>query len=291
MELVTEWVTYDGPAGAVSAYMVRPKAAPGPLSGVIVIQEIWGADEHIADVTERFASAGYLAVAPDLFSAGGGRPPALSDERIARAKAFLNTIPPLEWGSVMGDENRRNEELSKLPDEQGRQVGETLGTLFSGPARDTEAHVANLRAAFSYVREHPASGGRAVASIGYCMGGGLSARLACEEPELGAAAIYYGGSPEPDQVARIRCPTRGFYGENDPRIMEGVPGFEQALEAAGVDHELRVYPDAGHAFFNDGRPSYRQEAARDAWARTLQFFAEALDPVKTVPVAPAGYTG
>lgn len=289
MELASEWVTYDGPSGSVSAYLAHPESALGLLPGVIVIQEIWGVDEHIVDLTERFATAGYLAVAPDLFSPPEGkRPPALTVERMNLAKRFLNSLPPAEWGAVMGDPARREEAVSKLPDGQGAQVGETIDQVWGGPVRDTEANVAHLRGAFTFVRTHPACGGQAVASIGYCMGGGLSARLACAEPELGAAAIYYGGAPESDQIAKIRCPIRGFYGQNDPRIMEGVPAFEKALSAAGVDHELRVYPDAGHAFFNDGRPSYNAEAARDAWARTLQFFAEALDPVSTAPLEKAG---
>ncbi len=285
MELVSEWLEYDGPSGSVTAYVARPRAASGPLPGVIVIQEIWGVDEHIADLAERFATAGYVALAPDLFSAGGGRPPILAPERVARAKQFLNTIPPPEWGSVLGDEARRQEALSKLPDGEGQQVGETLGAIFGGPARDMDAHTANLRAAVAFLRSHPACEGRAVASVGYCMGGGLSGRLACEEPELAAAAIYYGQAPEPEQVARTGCPVRGFYGEDDERITSGVPAFESALSEAGVEHELRVYPDTGHAFFNDTRPSYRQEAARDAWGRTLQFFAQTLDPVRAAALA------
>ncbi len=282
MKLSSEWVGYEGPSGSVSAYLSRPEPAAGPLPAVIVIQEIWGVDEHIADVTERLASAGYVALAPDLFSAGGGRPPTLSFERVARAKEFLGTIPPGEWGSVLGDEGRRREALSALPD--GEQVGETLGAIFSGPARDMDAHLGNLRAAVAFVRSHPAAAGRAVASIGYCMGGGLSGRLACEEPELAAAAIYYGQAPSREQVAQIRCPIRGFYGEDDERITSTVPEFESALDEAGVDHELRIYPGTGHAFFNDTRPSYRPEASRDAWARTLQLFAQSLDPVRVEAV-------
>jgi carboxymethylenebutenolidase len=289
VELATEWVNYDGPSGSLSAYLAHPQAASGPLPGVIVIQEIWGVDEHIIDLTDRLATAGYVALAPDLFSAPEGkRPPALSVERMNLAKGFLNSLPPAEWGAVMGDPARREEALSKLPDGEGAKVGETIDQVWGGPVRDAEANVAHLRAAFTWLRGHPATAGRAVASIGYCLGGGLSARLACAEPELGAAAIYYGGAPEPDQVREIRCPIRGFYGQNDPRIMDGLPGFEQALSEAGVDYELRVYPDAGHAFFNDGRPSYNAEPARDAWGRTLQFFADALDPVNTAPLAKAG---
>jgi carboxymethylenebutenolidase len=115
------------------------------------------------------------------------------------------------------------------------------------------------------------------------MGGSLSAQLAVSSA-LAAAVIYYGTGPDAEQVAQISCPIRGFYGREDARIVAGLPDFAAALAAAGIDHELRIYPDTGHAFFNDTRPSYRPEAARDAWARTLAFLAATLDPVGTVPL-------
>ncbi|MGO9754073.1 MAG: dienelactone hydrolase family protein [Solirubrobacteraceae bacterium] len=281
MDLETTWVTHDVPGGSVSAYLARPKPATGPVPGIIVIQEIWGVDEHIQDLVERFATAGYAAIAPDLYSAPAGRPPQLSVERVQAAKQFLNSIPPSEWMSVLGDPERRAQELAKLPGDQGVQIGETIGTLFGGMGRDTGKYLDVLRSTFSYLRSNPACSERAVGSIGYCMGGGLSALLASVERELGAAAIFYGGSPSAEQTASIGCPVRGFYGADDPRIVSGLPDFAEALSKAGVDHELRVYPDTGHAFFNDGRPSYRHVAARDAWARTLAFFAATLDPVTT----------
>jgi carboxymethylenebutenolidase len=286
MELVREWVSYDAPAGPVFAYLARPRPASGPLPAVLVIQEVWGVDGHIEDVTERLASAGYVALAVDLYSSGGGRPEALSVERVDAAKRFLNTIPSDQWAAVLGDEARRAEELAKLPDGEGERVGETLGTLFGG-MRDLGRYLAILRAGVSYLWAHPACAGRAIGSVGFCLGGGLSALLACEEPQLAAAAIFYGASPSAEQVASIGCPVRGFYGREDPRIVAGLPDFEAALADAGADFELRVYPDTPHAFFNDTRPSYRQEAARDAWAGTLAFFARALDPVPTVSVREA----
>ncbi len=287
MELASEWIDYDSPAGAVSAYLTRPTAADGPLPGVVVIQEIWGVDRHISDVADRIALAGYVAVAPDLYSAGGGRPPTLAVERVDAAKEFLNTIPPGQWMSVLGDDAGRAEALSKLGPGQAKQVGETLGTLFGGVGRDSAPHVVALRGAVALLRSHPASTGRAVGSIGFCMGGNLSALLASEEPELGAAAIFYGGSPSAAQVATIGCPVRGFYGQDDPRIVGSLPAFEEALDAAKVDHELRIYPDTGHAFFNDTRPSYRPEAARDAWGHVLAFFATALEPASTIAAVDA----
>jgi carboxymethylenebutenolidase len=167
-------------------------------------------------------------------------------------------------------------------------VGETIGALFGGAGGDSARHLAVLRAAVAWLHRHPACAGRAVGSVGFCLGGGLSALLAGGEPGLGAAVIFYGSSPSAEQASSIGCPLRGFYGQDDPRILAGLPAFETALGAAGVDHELRIYPDTGHAFFNDTRPSFRQEAARDAWARTLAFFAEALGPVVSSTQPPSG---
>ena len=126
-------------------------------------------------------------------------------------------------------------------------------------------------------------------SVGFCLGGSLSALLACEEPELGAAVVFYGSSPRGE--GRLDpLPLRGFYGQDDPRIVSGLPAFEKALGEAGVEHELRIYLNTGHAFFNDTRPSYRQEAARDAWGEMLAFFAKALETVQTVAIAEASST-
>jgi carboxymethylenebutenolidase len=69
---------------------------------------------------------------------------------------------------------------------------------------------------------------------------------------------------------------RGFYGGKDGRITGGLPALVEAMRAAGKDFEARVYPEAGHAFFNDGRPTYDVAAARDAFARTLAFFRDQL---------------
>jgi carboxymethylenebutenolidase len=288
VELLSEWIDYDTDAGIVAAYISRPAAVSEPAPAVVVIQEIWGVDAHITDVADRFASSGYVALAPDLYSAGSGRPHALAIKRVATAKAFLNTIPTGEWMAVLGDEQRRAEALAQLPTEEAQQVGETIGALFGGAGGDFARHLAVLRAAVAWLHSYPACAGRAVGSVGFCLGGGLSALLAAEEPELAAAVIFYGSSPSDEQAGAIGCPLRGFYGQDDPRIVAGLPAFGAALSAAGVDHELRVYPNTGHAFFNDTRPSYRQEAARDAWSRTLGFLADALGPVVSSAQPPSG---
>lgn len=269
MDLQTEWVSLQRDGKSFSSYLARPRAAKGPLPGVIVIMEIWGTDPHMLDLTERFASAGYVAMCPDLYSYGG-KAPAAAPERIEAIKRFMDSLPPGSWQ----DAAARDAAMAKLPPDERDAIAATRALVF-GP-KDTDGFVANLRAAATFLRAHPAVAGRRIGSTGYCMGGGLSLLLACREPSLAAASIYYGSNPPAAEIAAIRCPVRGFYGELDTRITGRVPELAAAMQEAGKDFESKVYPGAPHAFFNDTRASYHPEAARDAWARTLAFFAQTL---------------
>jgi carboxymethylenebutenolidase len=270
MELETAWVDIIAAGGTCRAYRARPQATPGPLPGVLLIQEIWGVDEHIRDLTERFAASGYLALAPDLYSAGE-RVVALAPDRIAAVKRFLDSLAPRQWG----DAAARERALESLPDGARARVAASLGALF-GP-RDAEATVAVLRDAVAWLRADPACDGH-VGSVGWCMGGGLSARLACREPGLSGAAVFYGSPPPETEIAAIACPVIGFYGGEDARITDSVPGFGESMRKVGKSFEAHIYPGAPHAFFNDTRRSYDPDAARDAWARCLLFFARHLAP-------------
>jgi carboxymethylenebutenolidase len=104
----------------------------------------------------------------------------------------------------------------------------------------------------------------------------VSALLACRDPELGAAVVFYGNLPALEEIPKIGCPVLMFYGRADQWIAGQVPAFAEAMDAAGKRFERVVYDGVGHAFFNDGRPTYQVAAARDAFARTLAFFRDAL---------------
>jgi hypothetical protein len=161
-ELLTEWVDHESSAGRYSAYLARPAPVTAPMPGVVVIQEVWGLDAHIRNVAERFATAGYGALAPDSYSAGGARPPALAVDRVEAAQAFLDSIPPAEWMGVLGDKARRAEALSRLPGDQGRQVGETRGALSGRTGDESVRHLGVLRARFPTCGPtRPVAGGRA----------------------------------------------------------------------------------------------------------------------------------
>jgi carboxymethylenebutenolidase len=270
---VSEWVEFPSGDTTCRAYRVRAEPAGEALPAVVIVQEIWGVDEHIQDLAERIAAAGYLALAPDLYSLGGRRPAELEAPRVATVKTFLDTMPPSSWW----DEAARAEALAALPPAEGARLAATFAALFA--PRDTKALVSVLRGAVSFLRSAPGCTGQ-VGSVGFCMGGGLSAQLACAEPGLAAAAIFYGASPTPDDLAGLRCPVLGFYGGEDPRITATVPDLATAMEAAGKQYEWHVYAAAPHAFFNGTRRSYHADAARDAWARLLGFFAAHLAEVR-----------
>jgi carboxymethylenebutenolidase len=258
-----------------TGYLARPERARGRLPGLLVIQEGWGVDAHIEDVTRRLAAAGYVALAPDLFAEKGKRPEPLSRERLAELQAFANE----SGANVFGDPQARAQALATRAEHERGRLSESLDMLaavgFS--AAKLADHVVTLKAAATYLRaERSDTTGQKVGAIGFCLGGGLAALLACRDPELGAAVIYYGSAPPPGEIPAIRCPVLGMYGGKDARITGQVPSLVQAMAAAGKAFEHHVYAEAGHAFFNDGRPSYDAGAARDAFARTLGFLRDAL---------------
>ena len=275
VRLATQWTTWRSDAETVRVFCARPAATAAALPAIIVIQEIWGVDEHMQDLVARYAAAGYYAVAPDLFAADGRRPVALAPERIAIAKTLLDTLPSAAWSDLP----KREAAIATLPAEQRAGARETIALLLN-PNRPIDRFVNTLRATCAALRQDGACTGR-IASVGYCLGGLLSARLAGVEPELAGAVIYYGMPPDVALLGDLRCPLLGFYGELDTRITSTVPVFAAAMEKAGKRFASHVYQGAPHAFFNDTRPSYHVAAARDAWARTLQFFAS----VTSTPVA------
>lgn len=138
---------------------------------------------------------------------------------------------------------------------------------------------------------HPSVGGRKVGVIGFCMGGMYALHAAGSCRGLSAAAPFYGmvrnedgldpaKKPHPalDAMATLTCPVMGFYGDEDAIIpVDDVRALEQALDASPHAGEVHLYAGAGHAFLNDTRPeAYREDAARDAWARLVPFLEKQL---------------
>jgi len=221
------------------AFHARPRDAAAPLPVVMVVSEIFGVHEHIRDICRRLAKAGYLAIAPELFFRQG-------------EASDYDDIPTL-----------LKELISKVPDTQ------VLADL---------DHVAN------WASRHDGDM-RRLAITGFCWGGRITWLYAAHNPQLKAAVAWYGKlvgdktikqQKQPVDIAvDLNAPVLGLYGAKDDGIpLESVETMRQALRAANSHAEIIVYPDAGHAFNADYRPSYHAESAADGWARMLAWFKQ-----------------
>jgi carboxymethylenebutenolidase len=143
-------------------------------------------------------------------------------------------------------------------------------------ALDLERAARDLSGAVDHLQAHEAVRGHGVAVVGFCMGGGLALWLATLRPDAVRAAVpYYGIAPrgaEPDWSA-LSAAVEGHYAEHDDMASpEAVASFETRLADLGKDVRIFRYPGTSHAFFNDTRPEiYDEDAARQAWVRTLEF--------------------
>jgi carboxymethylenebutenolidase len=137
--------------------------------------------------------------------------------------------------------------------------------------------VGMLLAAVAYLHTQPFVRADRLGAMGWCFGGGMVWRLVTRSPELRAAVAFYGPNPPLEDVPRIRAAVLGIYGELDQRINQGIPALREALQRAGVVHEVVVYPGADHAFFNDTGVRYHPQAARQAWERALNWLGRYLE--------------
>lgn len=137
---------------------------------------------------------------------------------------------------------------------------------------------AELQQVFDALTSHPDSSGK-IGSVGFCFGGRMSLALALRRP-VDAVCMFYGGGMQQlfDQLDRLKAPLLGLFGDKDQSIPVGtVEQFDKLLDQVGVEHEIIVYPNSGHAFFRDRDPSvFKPEAAQDAWERVTKFFSEHL---------------
>lgn len=226
-----------------NAYLAKP--ADTVKGGLIIVHEIWGLNDHIKDVAGRFAAEGYLSLAPDLLSGTAMEP---------------FTDPGL-YERIQNTSTR---------DEAQKEMGALLAPMHS--PEFMQATVAKLEACFAWLADQPETNGR-VAALGFCFGGTFTFALAVSEPRLSAAVPFYGNADQSEEeLARIKCPVLAFYGEQDTNLVSQLPQLEVRMQAAKVRFEAKVYPDTGHAFFNDSSPArYNQRAAEDSWKRTLVF--------------------
>ena len=227
----------------IPAYLAEP-AREGLFGGVVVIQEVFGVNSHIREVTERLARAGYVAIAPHIY------------HRQAPNFEVGYTEDALELGRKYKLGTRAEELLSDvqgavdalLAKENVRPVGVgCMGFCFGG-------HVAYLAAELSQIK--------ATASF-------YGAGIVNSNPG--------GGAPTLSRTPEIGGTVYGFFGEKDPLIpLEEVDQIEMALTAHQVPHKIFRYPEAEHGFFCDQRYSYNAAAAKDAWEQVMELFKTTL---------------
>ncbi|WP_158554721.1 dienelactone hydrolase family protein [Methylovirgula sp. 4M-Z18] len=248
-DIVTEELEIDvpGSAQAMAAFLARPAAA-GPHPAVIICGELYGLNGHIRDIAQRFARAGYVALAPDFY--------------------------------------HRSEKLAHLPyTEAGRQKGFTLLRQL----RRADA-IADVRAALDHLRRRHDTGPK-IGIAGFSFGGHI-AYLAATQLDLAAIAILYGGwitntdipLSQPEATVSL---TSGIAARNGKLLYmvgaldhaitkEQTDAIEHALQAAGVRHDMVIYPNVKHGFFCDDRDTFDETARDDAWRRMLALFQEEL---------------
>jgi carboxymethylenebutenolidase len=231
------------PDGTMALYEALPDGAA--VQAVIVIQEAFGVNEHIRDVTRRFAAAGYHAVAPSLFHRSGGG--SIDDYSNIDFNDVFKMFEGVSDDGVLADVDATLEHLhaAGFGDEQ---IG-IVGFCFGG------------RVTF-LVSAHRALG----AAVGFYGGGIVSQGHFPFPPLIGESAT-------------LRTPWLGLFGDDDGGIpIEDVEQLREALRAAPVDADVVRYAGAGHGFHCDMRADYHPEAAGDAWQRTLDWFEAHLSP-------------
>ena len=172
-------------------------------------------------------------------------------DRLA-AEGFVALAPDLYGGWTTHDSAEARTFLTELPPERA--------------ARD-------LAGAVTYLEGLDAVTSRTVGAVGFCMGGAFVLSLAAQQGDrIGAAVPWYGLPAEETDFSGLTAPVLGHYGESDQSIpVEAVHATAERIRTqSGVEPQLHVYP-AGHAFYNDERPSYDRESAELAWERTTSF--------------------
>lgn len=228
----TRWDTLTVDGSPMRCYVALPDLL-GPIPAVVVCQHAGGVDDFIQRMTRCFAERGYAAIAPDLYH--------------------------------REDPNSGDDAMTRMGRLQDPQI------------------IRDVSAAVAHVRGLDAVQGERIGITGFCMGGRVTLLMAGSTPDAFRAAVdFYGGNiftpwgdgPAPFTLLdRIACPVLGLFGENDPNPSPAdVEKQDDELTRLGKTYEFYTYPGAGHAFMSEGRPSYREGAAIDAWQKCTAWF-------------------
>jgi carboxymethylenebutenolidase len=238
-----QFVTLTTNDGAMNAFLALPEKV-NAIAAVIVIQEAFGVNAHIQDVCLRLAREGYIALAPELYHRLGN-------------------------GFTVDYSNAQN-------------IMNFIGKL------NNETIEMDITAAINYLTKQKGIGTKQIAVLGFCLGG-FAAFLAACRLDIGAALSFYGGgivharpggslTPLLGEAAKIHVPILCVFGDQDQHIpLEDVDTIRLELaKQPTLGHEVIVYPEAGHGFFCDERPSYHAVSAHDAWKKILNWLRKTI---------------
>ena len=137
----------------------------------------------------------------------------------------------------------------------------------------------DLKGATEYLANLPNITSEKIGIVGFCMGGQLALYAACENPKIGACVDFYGIHPNvKPNFSKLTCPVLGLFGAKDTSVPpDSAHALEETLKKLNKKCEIQIYPETGHAFFNNTRlEAYHQASAENAWKRVLQFFSQSL---------------
>ena len=233
---ISAWQQTESDGNPMPIHVSAPAGA-GSFPALVVIQHQSGVDEFLQGMTRRLADAGYVAAAPDLYHRDG---PNCQDDMRTRSTRLSDR-------RVIGDVGAAVDFLKRQSNVDAQRIG----------------------------------------IIGFCMGGRVVYLMAAAIPDFKAAVTFYPGNtarawgrdiPSPFERSRdIHCPIQGHFGEDDKNPSpEDRAKLDAELTKYGKPHEFFAYPDAGHAFMDHTKESYRRHAEVAAWPRTLDFLPRQL---------------
>jgi len=226
------WATIPQGSRKIETFVAQPEGS-AKVPAMIVIHEIFGLSDWVESVTDEFAAAGFLAVAPDLLSGLGPNG--------GRTKDFI------------------------VPEGQGPMATPAVQAVRALPQAQVAA---DLDAIMEFCRKQPRCNGK-VCVVGFSWGGSQSFQFATRHKDLTASLVFYGGSPAKETLSGVAAPVYGFYGGADARVNASIAPTQEAMKELGKKYEPVIYEGAAHGFMRSGAAPDAKEpdikARQAAW--------------------------
>lgn len=241
-------VALPRPGGALAAYAAAPRQTTAATPGVVICQHVWGVDAIIRDTARRLAKAGYVAIAPELYARFKDVPSGDGATDYKPFAAFADQLPDVQVdGDIAAGAAWIRQRVNAAEQQRPPKVG----------------------------------------VMGFCSGGAVALRAAIDDATFDALVMFYGkvrwgqsnDGPITDMALaytdKVRVPLMGNFGGRDTSILPD--DVREMAKRLTVPNDVKIYDEAGHAFFDDTRESYVASAANDAWSRSLAWFAKYLN--------------